>query len=153
MYILEENQALFSEGIVLSTNKLIPSKVCVDDYDDYLFTADLYATIDSLDEKCGYLHFRVSDGTSDDFDPSFSYENKKISEIILQFDLIGGAEDGSFFFKTDCVNIVFLNGEKQAIKTPTKLNGLPLIFASKIFFIDIVRILKNSENCSYSLID
>lgn len=153
MFLTDDEQKLFDEGIVLSANKLIPSKVYVDDEEDYQFSADLYATTDTDNEDLGYLHFRVFDGTSDDFDPALSFESKKISEITLQFEQEGDDEDEArFIFDTASgVNIVFLNGETQEIKTPSQLSGLSLIFASKIFFIDIVRILKNSENNNYSL--
>ncbi len=155
MYLTEEEQKLFNEGIVLSANKLMFSKVYVDDDEDedYQFSADLYATINSDDEEVGYLHFRLFDGTSEDFDPVLSYENKKISEVTLKFKQEGDDEDDSrFIFKTDDgVMIVFLNGETQIIKTPSQLSGLSLILASKIFFIDAIRILLNSDNNNYSL--
>lgn len=155
MFLTDDEQKLFDEGIVLSANKLIPSKVYIDDEEDYQFSADLYATTDTDNEDLGYLHFRVFDGTSDDFDPALSFESMKISEITLQFEQDGDDEDEARFIfnTTDGVNIVFLNGETQEIKTPSQLNGLSLIFASKIFFIDIVRILKNSENSNDSLND
>lgn len=153
MYLTDEEQKLFNEGIVLSANKLMFSKVYVDDDEDYQFSADLYATTDSDDEEVGYLHFRLFNGTSEDFDPALSYENKKISEVTLKFKQEGDyEEDSRFIFKTDDgVMIVFFNGETQIIKTPSQLNGLSLILASKIFFIDAIRILLNSDNNNYSL--
>lgn len=153
MYLTDEEQKLFNEGVVLSTNKLMPSKVYVDDEDDYQFSADLYATTDSNDEEVGYLHFRLFDGTSEDLDPALSFGGKKISEVTLKFKQEGDDEDDSrFIFKTDDgVMIVFLNGENQIIKTPSQLSGLSLILASKIFFIDAIRILLYSDNNNYSL--
>ena len=153
MYLTDEEKGLFNEGIVLSASKLIPSKVYEDDDEDYQFSAYLYATTDYDDAEEGYLHFRLYDGKSADFDPSLSYENKKISEIILKFEQEGDDEDDSrFIFKTDDeVKIVFLNGNTQTIKTPSQLNGLSLICASKIFFIDVIRILFYSDNNNYSL--
>lgn len=153
MYLTRNEEKLFNEGIVLSADKLIPSKVYGDYGEDYPFSADVYATTDTDNGALGYLHFRVFDGTSNDFDPALSFESKKISEITLQFEQEGDDEDDARFVynTTDGVTIVFLNGEKQEIKTPSQLNGLSLIFASKIFFIDIVRILENSENSNYSL--
>lgn len=70
------------------------------------------------------------DGTSDDFDPALSFESKKISEITLQFEQEGDDEDEArFIFDTASgVNIVFLNGETQEIKTPSQLSELSLIF-------------------------
>lgn len=149
----DDERKLFDEGIVLSANKLIPSKVYVDDEEDYQFSSDLYATTDTDDEDLGYLHFRVFDGTSEDFDPALSYEGKKISEITLPFEQEGDdADESRFIFNTEKgVKILFFNGETTEIKTPSQLSGLSLIFASKIFFIDIVRILKNSESDNYSL--
>lgn len=153
MYLTDDEQKLFDEGIVLSADKLIPSKVYIDDDEDYQFSSDLYATTDTDDEDLGYLHFRVFDGTSEDFDPALSFEGKKISEITLPFEQeVDDADESRFIFNTDKgVKIVFLNGETTEINTPSQLSGLSLIFASKIFFIDIVRILKNSESDNYSL--
>jgi hypothetical protein len=153
MFLTDEEKKLFDEGIVLSANKLIPSKVFIDDDEDHQFSAYLYATTDSDYEKIGYLHFRVFDGTSDDFDPALSFEGKKISEINISFEQEGDYEDEArFIFDTNKgVKVIFLNGKSQEIKTPSELSGLSLIFAAKIFFIDIVRILKNSEDNNYSL--
>ena len=78
---------------------------------------------------------------------------KIISEITLKFEQEGfDADESRFIFDTESgVKIVFLNGETLKINTPSQLSGLSLIFASKIFFIDIVRILKNSEKGTYLL--
>ena len=152
MFLTDDEKKLFDEGIVLSANKLIPSKVYINDDEDYQFSSDLYAT-DTDDECIGYLHFRVFDGTSEDFDPALSYEGKIISEITLKFEQeVFDADESRFIFDTESgVKIVFLNGETLKINTPSQLSGLSLIFASKIFFIDIVRILKNSEKGTYLL--
>lgn len=153
MFFTDDEQALFDKGIVLSANQLIPSKVYVDDEDDYLFSADLYATTDSLYQSIGYLHFRLFESTSVDLDPALSYGDRKILEITLAFEQrIENDNDSRFIFDTENgATIVFSNGETQEIKTPSQLSGLSLIFASKIFFIDVVRLLMNSENENYSL--
>jgi hypothetical protein len=155
MYLTDEEQKLFDEGITLSADKLIPSMVYVDDDEDYQFSAYLYATTDSANREYGYLHFRLYDGTTDDFDPALSYEGRKISEVTLSFEQEVDSEDediSRFIFNTsDGAEIKYFRGESQEIFTPSQLNGLSLLLASKIFFIDIIRILRNSDNNNYSL--
>ena len=154
MNLLDNEQNLFDEGIVLSTDKLIPSKVRIDDDEDedYKFSADLYATTDEDDSDTGYMHLRVYDGTTEDFDPSLTYEGKKSSEVILEFTQEGDEDDNRFVFKTKGgAKIIFIDGEVKKINTPSELNGLSLIFASRIFFIDVIRFLLNSDNSNYDL--
>ena len=154
MYLSDNEQNLFDEGIVLSADKLIPSKVRIDDDDDErcMFSADLYATTDNYHENLGYLHLRVFDGTTEDFDPSLTYEGKKISEVKLEFTQEGDEDDNRFVFKTkDGAKIIFIDGEDKEISTPSELNGLSLIFASRIFFIDVLRLLLSSDNSNYAL--
>lgn len=153
MYLLEEEQELFNDGIVLTADKLTPSKVNVNYDEDCKFSSDLYATTDPNDEEVGYLHFRLFDGESEDFDPALSYENKKISEVTLKFEQEGEEEDDSrFIFHTNGgAKIIFFNGDTKEIQTPSQLNGLSLILASKIFFVDTIRLLLNLDNSNYSL--
>lgn len=143
MYLTDEELKLFNEGITLSANKLIPSMVYLDDDEDSQFSAYLYATTDSANRECGYLHFRVYDGTTEDFDPALSYEGKKISEITLRFEQEVDSEDEDLtrflFYTSDGIEIIYFNGEYKTISTPSQLDSLSLLLASKIFFIDIIR--------------
>ena len=50
MILSNDEQTLLEEGILLSTEKLVISKVMVDDEDDYQFSADCYVTTDEDDE-------------------------------------------------------------------------------------------------------
>ena len=152
MYLSNDEQDLFSEAIVLSTDKLIPSSVVVNDEEEYKFTANLYCTTDINDDEQGYLHLRVFDGTTDDFDPSYTLEGKKILEVRLKFSQEGDEDNYRFIFNSkNDTRIIFYDGEEKPIKLPSELSGLSLIFASKIFFIDIIRLLINSDNNNYAL--
>lgn len=155
MYLSENERNFFDEGIILSANKLILSKVRVDDEDyedECKFSADLYATIDEENENQGYLHLRVYDRTKEELDPTIVYENKKILEAILKFAQEGDEDDYRFIFKKKGgAKIIFSDGEKKEINTPSDLNGVSLILATKIFFIDVIRISLESDNCNYSL--
>ena len=150
MYLTDEEQKLFEESVVLSANKLLPSKVTVDADELTAFSADCYATIGALDDHA-YLHFRLFDGTSEEFDPSFSYGEKKISEINLQFEQVGDEDEHQFVYSTEDARIIFTDGEEESIKPLSDIGGLPLIFAAKVMLVDIVRIITSPEKSDYSL--
>ena len=151
MYLTDEEQKLFEESVVLSANKLLPSKVTVDADELTAFSADCYATIDDALDDRGYLHFRLFDGTSEEFDPSFSYGEKKISEINLQFEQVGDEDEHQFVYSTEDARIIFTDGEEESIKPLSDIGGLPLIFAAKVMLVDIVRIITSPEKSDYSL--
>jgi len=150
MYFSSEEQDLFKEGLHLSTSKLIPSSVVVNDEAECKFTANLYCTTDINDDEQGYLHLRVFDGTTDDFDPSYTLEGKKILEVRLLFSQEGDEDESRFVFESGA-RIIFYDGEEKLIKLPSELTGLSLIFAAKIFFIDVIRFLINSDSNNYAL--
>lgn len=152
MHFSNDEQDLFKNVVVLSTDKLIPSSVEINDDSEYKFTANLYSTTDVNDDEQGYLHLRVFDGTTDDYDPSFTYEGKKILEVRLKFSQEGDEDDYRFVFDSkNGTKIIYFDGEEKAIKLPSELSGLSLIFAAKIFFIDIIRLLINSDSNNYAL--
>ncbi len=148
---LTNERKLFEGSVTLSANQLIPSKVTVDDDELSKFSSDLFATIDDDDDCKGCLHFRFFDGTSEEFDPSLTFETKIISEVCLGFRQDGDEYEPRFVYDVENAKFIFLDGEEKAIKLKLKLNGLPLIFAAKVFFVDVVRSIVSSDNSSYSL--
>ena len=146
MILSNEEQTLFDEGILLSTEKLVISKVMVDDEDDYQFSADCYVTTDEDDENKGYLHLRLFDGTSDSFDPSISYKDCSVSDVVLEFYQEGDEDYYRFVYNTmDGVNLFLSNGNSERITSISNLTGLSLTFAAKIFFVDVLKVILNQE--------
>lgn len=139
------DKEIFTDGIRLTVDKLIPSHVRVNEGVDEKYSANLYATM--CDRYEGYLHFRIYDAASEEFDPALTYNGEKISEVTLKFSQTGDEDDCRFdFYNKDDVKIVLVNGVEKKIKTPSVLDGLNLIYAAKLFFIDILRILLNADN-------
>jgi hypothetical protein len=148
--LTDDEQTLFEEGVVLSTNQLVLSKILVNPEEDerYMFSTDLYATINPQSVEKGYLHFRIFDGTSEDFDPALSFNDRKIAEIILPFEQQEGDNEELYFsYNTqNGARLIFIDGESQEFRTLSGLDGLSLIIASKLFFINIIRVLESAEH-------
>lgn len=148
--LTNDEQTLFEEGVVLSTNQLVLSKILVNPEEDerYIFSTDLYATITPQSVGKGYLHFRIFDGISEDFDPVLSFNDRKIAEIILPFEQQEGDNEESYFsYNTqNGARLIFIDGDSQEFRTLSGLDGLSLIIASKLFFINIIRFLESAEH-------
>lgn len=146
MILSNDEQTLFDEGILLSTEKLVISKVMVDDEDEYQFSADCYVTTDDDDEDKGYLHLRLFDGTSDSCDPSISYKESSVSDVVLEFYQEGDEDCYRFVYNTkDGVNLFLRNGKSERITAISNLTGLSLTFAAKILFVDVIRVIINQK--------
>lgn len=146
MILSNDEQTLLEEGILLSTEKLVISKVMVDDEDDYQFSADCYVTTDEDDEDKGYLHLRLFDGTSDSFDPSISYKDSSVSDVVLEFYQEGDEDSYRFVYNTkDGAKLFLSNGNSERITSITNLTGLSLTLAAKIFFVDVLKVILNQE--------
>ncbi|GEM_PF-3497526 len=142
MVLSNEEQTLLDEGILLSTEKLVISKVMVDDEEDRQFSADCYVTTDEDDEDKGYLHLRLFDGTSNCLDPSISYKDYSISDVVLEFYQEGDEDCYRFVYNTkDGVNLFLSNGNTERITSISNLTGLSLTFAAKIFFVDVLKVI------------
>lgn len=153
MKLNREEKDLFENIMVLSTDRLVPSMIAVNEDGEYTFMGDLYVTADADNSNKGKLHLRVYDGASDELDPSYEYEGKKVAEAILEFTQEEDEEEEYRFVfdQENAAKLVFLNGDEEQVKTNTDLTGLGLELASKLFFIDLIRVLLNSKDNSFSV--
>jgi len=153
MDLNRDDQEFFESEKTFNLNKLIISRINIDDDDEIKCNAIVYATLSySGNEAC--LHFKPYDGTSEALDPTYLYGGSKICDIMLNFEQKEDSDGNNFFlFITHKVNILTFDGRIHEIDIPSNLNGLNLCLASKVFLIDIFRIILNQEenNSSYQL--
>lgn len=148
-----DDQEFFNSEKTFNLNKLIISHINIDDDDDIKYNAVCYASL-HYNGREAYLHFKPYDGTSEDLDPSYLYNGSKICDITVGFEQEEDDDENKFLvFNTQNVKILTLDGNCHEIITPSSLNGLNLCLASKVFLIDIFRIIHNQEenNSSYQL--
>lgn len=147
------DQEFFESVKTFNLNKLLISRIDIDDDDEIKCNADVYVTLNPNGRDAS-MHFKPYDGTSEDIDPTYLYNGSKICDIVLNFEQDEDDDENKFFiFNTDNVKILTLDGRCHEIEVMSSLNGLSLCLASKVFLIDIFRILLNQEenNSSYQL--
>lgn len=132
-----EDQKLIQEGVVLTTSQLIPSAVKVDNdlktrYSAFAFISD------------SFLHIRIFDGTSDDLEPYFAFDGKKIIDTCFWYKK-QSQNDGNtnyIFFSDSDNHLIFSDGSESEYKAISKIGGCPsLLFAAKLIFVDLIHFL------------
>lgn len=154
MELNRDEEEFFELGKTFNLNKLIITRINIDDDDEIEYNATVYATYDKEDSRVGYLHFKPYDGTSEDFEPAYSYRGYKISDVKLTIEQNTDYDDNNFFvFQTSDVEILTCDGKHHKIETPSMLDGLSLVCASKVFLIDLFHIIlyQDENNNSYQL--
>lgn len=145
MNLSNSEEKLFDEGVTFATDQLVLSKVKDDvdlDEEEFKFVADVYAT--EIDEDSGVLHFRFFDGNSVEFEPYLKYKEHNVAEITIPFkEKLDENDNFSYFeFLPECesANILFSDGKYEGFELSNISNFRDLILASKIFFLDIIRL-------------
>ncbi len=152
MNVEECDRVLFEKGVKLSTNQLNLAYVEVDSEESSKFSAMVYAS--GANQGYGELHFRFFNEGSTNFDPSLTYNNQTIFEIQVHFDKhyynIDGTEQHPIY-SIRYYNIITLeNDEKKrvSLKFHNCLDGLHLIMAVKIAFLEILEVLVDQKELS-----